>query len=292
MDWVIFFESSIAGLATGAVYALVALGFVVIYKSTRVINFALGEIMMFCAYLFLTFYEIVGLPWWVALIAALVAGALFGSITERLVIRPMLGESQVSVVMITIGLGSVLIGSAELFWSGNPQIIPTYLPDEPIFIGEMYLAPKIAYSAIIAVAVLSAGLAYFRFSRAGVAFRATASEQKAAFSMGINVPRVFNIAWIAGGMAMSLAGILVATSGGLSPQMGAVALSILVVVILGGLDSILGALIGGLIVGWVEIMTAAYLGGEYRLMATFVLLALILVVRPYGLFGTKTVERL
>jgi branched-chain amino acid transport system permease protein len=292
MDWLKLIESSIAGLATGAVYALVALGFVIIYKSTRVINFALGEIMMFCAYLFLSFIEVVGLPPGLALIAAVIAGGLFGGVTERLIIRPMLGESQITVVMITIGLGSVLVGAAEIIWSADPQVIPTYLPDEPILIGDMYLAPNVAYSALIAIAVLSAGLAYFRFARGGVALRATASEQQAAFSMGINVPRVFNIAWIAGGMAMSLAGILFATSGGLNPHMGGVVLSILVVVILGGLDSVLGALIGGLVVGWVEIMTAAYLGGNYRLMATFVLLAAILVIRPYGLFGTKEIERL
>ncbi|MCW9007990.1 MAG: branched-chain amino acid ABC transporter permease, partial [Marinobacter sp.] len=154
-----------------------------------------------------------------------------------------------------------------------------------------YLAPKIAYGFLIGSALLIVYLLYFRFSRGGVALRATASDQAAAYSMGINVRRVFNMAWVFGSLAASLAGVLVAATGGLSPQFGIIGLSVLVVVIVGGLDSILGALVAGVFIGWLETVAGAYLGGEYRMPATFLVLAIILVIRPYGLFGTHEIER-
>lgn len=292
MDWIFFAEVSLAGLATGGLYALIALGFVIIYKATRVINFAIGEIMMFAAYLFLSFAGGMQLSPWLALPLAVLGGTILGGIVEKVMIRPMLGESPIAVVMVTIGLASILVGMAEIIWTADPQLLPEFLPREPIFIGELYLAPKVAYGFLIGAAVLLLYLLYFRFSRGGVALRATASDQAAAYSMGINVRRVFNLAWIFGSLAASLAGILVSATGGLSPQSGVIGLSVLVIVIVGGLDSILGALVAGLFVGWLETVAGAFFGGEYRMLATFSVLALILVVRPYGLFGTHEIERL
>jgi len=195
-------------------------------------------------------------------------------------------------VMVTIGLASILVGVVEIIWTADPQLLPEFLPREPIFLGELYLAPKVAYGFLIGGVVLLLYLLYFRFSRGGIALRATASDQAAAYSMGINVRRVFNLAWVFGSLAASLAGILVAATGGLSPQSGVIGLSVLVIVIVGGLDSILGALIAGLFVGWLETVAGAFFGGEYRMLATFSVLALILIARPYGLFGTHEIERL
>ncbi|AOY89105.1 branched-chain amino acid ABC transporter permease [Marinobacter salinus] len=291
MDWLFFGEISLAGLAMGGLYALIALGFVIIYKATRVINFAIGEIMMFAAYLFLAFAGGLEMSPWVALPLAVLGGSILGGVIEKVMIRPMLGESPISVVMVTIGIASILVGLVELLWGADPQLLPRFLPREPVFIGEMYLAPKIAYGFLIGAALLILYLLYFRFSRGGVALRATASDQAAAYSMGINVRRVFNLAWVFGSLAASLAGVLVAATGGLSPQFGAIGLSVLVVVIVGGLDSILGALIAGVFIGWLETVAGAYLGGEYRMPATFAVLAVILVIRPYGLFGTHEIER-
>lgn len=291
MDWLFFGEISLAGLAMGGLYALIALGFVMIYKATRVINFAIGEIMMFAAYLFLAFAGGMELSPWIAMLLAVLGGSILGGVIEKTMIRPMLGESPISVVMVTIGIASILVGVVEFFWTADPQLLPQFLPREPVFIGPLYLAPKIAYGFLIGAAVLVLYLLYFRFSRGGVALRATASDQAAAYSMGINVRRVFNLAWVFGSLAASLAGILVAATGGLSPQFGIIGLSVLVVVIVGGLDSILGALIAGLFIGWLETVAGAYLGGEYRMPATFVVLAVILVIRPYGLFGTHEIER-
>ena len=281
MDWLFFGEISLAGLAMGGLYALIALGFVIIYKATRVINFAIGEIMMFAAYLFLAFAGGMELSPWIALPLAVIGGSILGGVIE----------SPISVVMVTIGIGSILVGLVEFIWTADPQLLPRFLPREPVFIGPLYLAPKIAYGFLIGSALLIIYLLYFRFSRGGVALRATASDQAAAYSMGINVRRVFNMAWVFGSLAASLAGVLVAATGGLSPQFGIIGLSVLVVVIVGGLDSILGALVAGVFIGWLETVAGAYLGGEYRMPATFLVLAVILVIRPYGLFGTHEIER-
>jgi len=291
MDWLFFGEISLAGLAMGGLYALIALGFVIIYKATRVINFAIGEIMMFAAYLFLAFAGGMEMSPWIALPLAVIGGSILGGVIEKTMIRPMLGESPISVVMVTIGIASILVGLVEFIWTADPQLLPNFLPREPVFIGELYLAPKIAYGFLIGSALLIIYLLYFRFSRGGVALRATASDQAAAYSMGINVRRVFNMAWVFGSLAASLAGVLVAATGGLSPQFGIIGLSVLVVVIVGGLDSILGALVAGVFIGWLETVAGAYLGGEYRMPATFLVLAIILVIRPYGLFGTHEIER-
>ncbi|AZR40693.1 branched-chain amino acid ABC transporter permease [Marinobacter salarius] len=291
MDWLFFGEISLAGLAMGGLYALIALGFVIIYKATRVINFAIGEIMMFAAYLFLAFAGGMELSPWIALPLAVIGGSILGGVIEKTMIRPMLGESPISVVMVTIGIGSILVGLVEFIWTADPQLLPRFLPREPVFIGPLYLAPKIAYGFLIGSALLIIYLLYFRFSRGGVALRATASDQAVAYSMGINVRRVFNMAWVFGSLAASLAGVLVAATGGLSPQFGIIGLSVLVVVIVGGLDSILGALVAGVFIGWLETVAGAYLGGEYRMPATFLVLAVILVIRPYGLFGTHEIER-
>ena len=291
MEWVFFGEISLAGLAMGGLYALIALGFVIIYKATRVINFAIGEIMMFAAYLFLAFAGGMEMSPWIALPLAVIGGSILGGVIEKTMIRPMLGESPISVVMVTIGIASILVGLVEFVWTADPQLLPNFLPREPVFIGELYLAPKIASGFLIGSALLIVYLLYFRFSRGGVALRATASDQAAAYSMGINVRRVFNMAWVFGSLAASLAGVLVAATGGLSPQFGIIGLSVLVVVIVGGLDSILGALVAGVFIGWLETVAGAYLGGEYRMPATFLVLAIILVIRPYGLFGTHEIER-
>jgi branched-chain amino acid transport system permease protein len=162
----------------------------------------------------------------------------------------------------------------------------------PVFIGDAYVSRKVVIGFSVAAAVIAVFLLAFRFWRGGIALRATASDQAAAYSCGINVPAVFSIAWMFAGAAAAGAGILVGAVGGIAPTMGVFGLSALVVVIVGGLDSIAGALIGGILVGLLEAWCGTYLGGEYKMLATFGLLMLVLLVRPYGLFGTVEIERL
>lgn len=292
LDWWLLFEIVLSGLGTGGLYALTGLAFVMVYKATRVVNIAIGELLMMGAYIFFAFSAGLGLPVWLAVPAALIVSGAFGALIERVMIRPMLGESPIASFMVTVGLASILVGLVELIWTADQQRLPEFLPGKPVVIGEAMLSAKVFYGFWIAVVLMATVLLSFRYWRGGVALRATASDQQAAYSMGINVPRVFSLAWVAAAMIACVAGIVVGSIGGISSVMGVFGLSVLVVVIFGGLDSVLGAMVGGLAVGVVEALAGFYLGGEYKILATFSLLVLILLVRPYGLFGTHEIERL
>ena len=292
MDWLFFSEIGLAGLGSGGLYALAGLALVLTYKATRVVNMAIGEILMLGAYVFMGFSAGLALPIWASVILAILCTGLIGGVVERIIIRPMLGKNAISIFMITIGLGSVFIGTVEIIWGASPQRLIEFMPKDPIFIGEAYLSSKVGYAFVIAAIVLGAFLIVFRTWRGSVALRATAGDQGAAYSMGINVPKVFSLVWAIASMIAAGAGILVGSIGGISPSMGVYGLSVLVVVIVGGLDSLLGALIGGILVGLIETYAGAYFGGEFKMLATFSLLVVVLILRPYGLFGTHEIERL
>ncbi len=291
-DFLFFLEVSLAGLGSGALLSLTALAFVLIYKATRVINLAVSEILMMGGYFFFAFAAGMSLPYWLAIPLAVAGGGLIGAIVERGIIRRMLGEAEISVFMVTVGLGSVLIGLVEMIWGTDPRTLPDFMGSAPIFIGELYVSRKIAVAFVIAAIVIGLFLLLFRYWRGGVALRATATDQAAAYSCGINVPGVFSMAWIVGCATAAGAGLLLGAIGGISPSMGVFGLSALVVVIVGGLDSVAGALIAGLFIGLVEAWAGTYLGGEYKLVSTFSILILMLMIRPYGLFGTTEIERL
>jgi branched-chain amino acid transport system permease protein len=292
MDWAYLFEISLTGIASGGLYALAALAFVMVYKATRVVNIAIGEMLMVGAYLFFTFAVTFALPIWLAIPAAVLGAGLLGAVIERTMIRPLLGEPPISVFMVTVGLASVLVGLVEIIWTADQRRLPDFLPNTPVMVGDAFLAPKVFYGALIAVVLIAMVLLVFRFWRGGVALRATASDPAAAYSMGINVPRVFSLAWVVSAMLAAVSGIIVGSIGGISSSMGVFGLSVLVVVIVGGLDSVLGALVGGLLIGLVEALAGTFLGGEYKLLVTFIVLVVVLMIRPYGLFGTHEIERL
>ncbi|HLV28922.1 MAG TPA: branched-chain amino acid ABC transporter permease [Burkholderiaceae bacterium] len=292
MDWLFLGEVILAGIGGGGLYALAGLAFVIIYKATRVVNLAIGEMLMLGAYAFFAFAAGLQWPLPVAILAAIVVSGLLGGVVERLAIRPMLGESPISVFMVTVGLGSIMVGLVELIWTADQRRLPEFIPNEPIFLGEAFISSKIFYSFIVAVLLVAVSLAIFRWWRGGVALRATATDQAAAYAMGINVPRVFSLAWILAAALAAVAGVAVGAIGGISSSMGIFGLSVLVVVIVGGLDSVLGALLAGLLIGVLEALAGAYLGGEYKLLVTFLVLVAVLMLRPYGLFGTREIERL
>lgn len=292
MDWLFLFEVTLAGIGSGGLYAVAGLAFVIIYKATRVVNLAIGEMLMMGAYFFLTFFAVMEFPVWAAVVLAIVASGVMGGVIERLAIRPMLGEAPISVFMVTVGLGSILVGLVELIWSADQRRLPEFIPSDPIFLGEAFVSSKVFYGFIVALILVAIVVAVFRYWRGGVALRATASDQAAAYAMGINVPRVFSLAWVAAAALAAVSGIIVGAIGGLSSSMGVFGLSVLVVVIVGGLDSVVGALLAGLMIGVLEALAGAYLGGEYKLLATFVVLVVVLMLRPHGLFGTRDIERL
>ncbi|MFY3141578.1 branched-chain amino acid ABC transporter permease [Achromobacter xylosoxidans] len=292
MDGLFFLEVTLAGLGSGGLYALAAQAFVIVYKATRVVNIAIGEFLMMGAYVFYAFAAGMAWPVWAAIAGAVALSAVLGALVERVTIRPMLGESPISVFMITVGLASILVGVVELIWTADQRRLPEFMPRAPVMVGEAFVAPKVFYGFWVALALVLLVLAVFRYWRGGVALRATASDQGAAYAMGINVPRVFSLSWAAAGAIAAVSGVIVGAIGGISSSMGVFGLSVLVVVIVGGLDSVAGALVGGIFIGLLEAWAGAYLGGEYKLLATFVVLVAVLMMRPYGLFGTREIERL
>lgn len=214
MDGLFFLEVTLAGLGSGGLYALAALAFVIVYKATRVVNIAIGEFLMMGAYVFYAFAAGMAWPVWAAIAGAVALSAVLGALVERVTIRPMLGESPISVFMITVGLASILVGVVELIWTADQRRLPEFMPRAPVMVGEAFVAPKVFYGFWVALALVLLVLAVFRYWRGGVALRATASDQGAAYAMGINVPRVFSLSWAAAGAIAAVSGVIVGAIGG------------------------------------------------------------------------------
>ncbi len=291
-DWIALLEFGAIGVLSGGLLALVALGFVLIYKGTGVINFAMGEFMMLGAYFFFTANVLWGLPLWLALPATLAAVALCAALVERAILRPLAGQPVISVLMATIGLASALHGGVEAIWSGRNYEMPALLPRKPFIVGDILIPGQIVWSFGLAAVIITAFTLYFRYSKTGIAMRAAASDPVTAYVLGIDVRRTQRLTWMFAGIVGAVAGIVVASMTSLSPALGTAALGVLAVIILGGLDSIAGAIVAGLIIGLLESLTAAYLGGKVRDIVPYVVVLVILLVRPYGLFGTRQIERL
>jgi branched-chain amino acid transport system permease protein len=286
----------INGLVVGSVYALVALGFVIIFKSTSVVNFAQGEFLLLGAYISLAVVGQYHMPFWVAVIITLLFSVLLGMLIERLILRPMIGEPVISVIMVTLGLSSVLKAIVQGIWGTDTRPFPEIFPSTPIQIGPLPVSQGYIYSVVCVAILLLLFTLFFKYSRAGVAMRATAFSQQVAQSMGISVRRMFALAWAIAAVVSAIGGILLGgVRGGVDAALAAIGLKVIPVVILGGLDSIIGAIVGGLVVGVLENLAGGYLdpifGGGVKEVAPFVILVLILMVKPYGLFGKVHIDR-
>jgi len=291
-----FLQLTINGLVVGSIYALVALGFVIIYKSSGILNFAQGEFLLLGAYFFWAMVEEVHVPLPWALALTIVFSVLLGLAMERLVLRPMIGEPIISVIMVTLGLSSILRAIVLGIWGTDTRPFPSFFENEPIRLGPLPIARGYLFS-VVAAAVLLAGFSlFFRYSRVGVAMRATAFSQQVAQSMGISVRRIFAVSWSIAAAVSALGGVLLGTlRGGADGSLAVLGLKALPVVILGGLDSVLGAIVGGLVIGVLENLSGGYLdpvfGGGVKEVAPFAALVVILMVKPYGLFGKVRIER-
>ena len=290
-----FFDLFVNGLMIGSMYALVALGFVLIYKATSVVNFAQGDLVMFGGYIAAALVVLYKLPLAVALPVLLGSMIALGFIVERGVLRPMVGQNVISVVMVTIGLSQVFQGSAAMLWGAQTKNIPLPIPLEPYVIWEIYISPVNLVAALVSGVFLVAFVWFFRKSRMGIAMRATANDQQAAMAVGINVRFIFALSWAIAGMTAALGGVLWGNLIGVDTQLALVGLKVFPAVILGGLDSVPGALVGGLIIGAVESVAAGYVdpyvGGGTKDFLPYVLMILALMVRPYGFFGREIIER-
>jgi len=291
----ILLQILITGIATGGVYGLIALGFVLIYKATSIVNLATGAFMTLGAFICFTFLDSLKFPFWAAFIGTLVCAVLLGVILERIILRQLIGEPIISVVMVTIGLAIAMQGMTNMIWSPEYRSFPEIFPPEPLDLGFAVVPSGLLWGFLFALAGMIFFLLFFKFSRTGVSMRATANDQQAALSMGISVRRIFALSWSFGALAAFVGGIVIGNMSGISIYMGDIGLKVLAVIILGGLDSIAGAIIGGLIIGILENLAGLYLdpifGGGVKGVAPFFILVIILMIRPYGLFGKEEIER-
>ncbi len=279
------------GLADGAILALVALGFVLIYKATGVINFAQGEFLLVGAYMFYTAFVVLQLPLLVAVVFGVIVATLIGVLVERLILRPMIGENPISIIMVTIGLSALLRAVVQMFYGTRVQSQPTLLPRSSIsFLGATIPLNRLLVILIAAV-VLTAFTIFFRRSRHGIAMRAVADDQQAAMTMGISVRRIFAMAWALAAVSALIAGVLLGDISAVDQNLAAFGLLVFPVVILGGLDSVPGTIIGGLTIGLLKQLVSGYLDPGLATVIPYVVLVLILLVRPYGIFGETRIER-
>ena len=284
------------GILIGLMYSLIALGFVLVYKATDAINFAQGEFVMLAGFIIAGMMVLAGAPFWVGVVVALAGMVAFGFGLERIVLRPLIGRPIIAVIMATIGLATVLRGAAPLFFGAETRALPLPISDEPWVLGPISLPPGQVVGALLSLGFLAAFSWFFLKSRMGVAMRAVADNQQVAMAMGINVERYFAIAWGLAGIVSALGGLAWGALLGVDVHLALVGLKVFPVVILGGLDSILGAIVGGLIVGVVENLAAGYLdplvGGGTKDFAPYLLMILMLMIRPYGIFGKQRIERI
>ena len=294
-DLTLFLQLVASGVAIGGIYALIALGFVLIYKSTDVLNMAQGEMLMVGAYVSFSLIVDYGIPFVPAFLLTLVFSVLLGRAVERVDLRPLIDQPVISVIMVTIGLSIFLRAVVIAVWGTQYQRYPSPIQDSIVNIGPIPIAEVYVWSLVVSL-LLVAGLTLgFRFTRVGIAMRAVSDDQQAALSMGISVRKVFAMAWIISAVVSAIGGILLANIQGVGIALSSIGLKALPVSIVGGLDSIPGAIIGGILIGVLENLSAGYLdaplGGGVREVTPYVFLVLILLVKPYGLFGKERIER-
>jgi len=287
----------ISGLVIGSIYSAVALGFVIIYKATRVVNFAQGELLMVGAYVCFAFLVQMHVPFWAALLLTILFGMVLAMFVERLILRPMIGEPIISIIMVTIGLSLVLRSLVAAIWGTEILVYePKLFPQEMIEIAGLPISLEFVWCFILSLVLLAVFSVFFKYSKAGVAMRATAFNQQVAQSMGISVKHIFALSWVISAVVSGIGGVLIGNINGINSSLYHFGLKVFPATILGGLDSILGAAIGGMIIGILENLSDGFAKTYLNLsgvkeVAPYVFLVIILMIKPYGLFGTKEIER-
>jgi branched-chain amino acid transport system permease protein len=283
------------GILIGLMYSLIALGFVLVYKATDAINFAQGEFVMIAGFVVVASLLTYKAPLWLAIAIGLAAMIGFGFGLERVMLRKLIGRPIIAVVMATIGLAAVLRGIGPLTWGADTKNLALPISDEPFVLGPLFVPPIQIVGAVVSLAFLAAFGWFFLKSRKGIAMRAVADSQQVAMAMGINVERYFGLAWAMTGVVSALGGVVWGSLLGVDVHLALVGFKVFPVVILGGLDSIPGAIVGGLVVGIVENVAAGYVdpyvGGGTKDFAPYVLMIVALMIRPYGIFGKRIIER-
>jgi len=288
-----FLQLLIQGFSVGFLYALAALGFVMIFKSSSVLNFAHGDLLAIGAFIFLVFSLWLKLPIWLAFLFTLMGSFVLGFIIERLFLRPLIGEALIQVIMLTVGLAAMFKGIMLFIFGGNIFNYPDFLPKNlSIQWGAIQISPVYMASFIIGIVFLSIFGFFFKYSSQGIYMRSVADNQPAALSLGVHVRRVFALSWAIAALVCAISGIILGIMSGINVHnLSHMGLKVFPVVILGGLESIGGAIIGGLIIGILETFTGGYISTSLKEVVPYIVLVFILLVKPYGLFGLVEIER-
>ncbi len=288
-----FLQLLIQGLSVGFLYALAALGFVMIFKSSSVLNFAHGELLAIGAFIFLYFSVRLELPIYLSFLLTLVGTFAMGFVIERLFLRPLIGEALIEVIMLTVGLAAMFKGLLLVIFGGNLFNYPDFLPAGlTIKWGAINIPPVYVASFIIGIIFLSIFGFFFKYSSQGIYMRSVADNQPAALSLGVHVRRVFAMSWAIAALVCAISGIILGIMNGINVHdISVMGLKVFPVVILGGLESIGGAIIGGLIIGIIETFTGGYVSTSLKEVIPYIVLVFILLVKPYGLFGLVEIER-
>ncbi len=288
-----FLQLLVNGVSLGLLYALAALGFVMIFKSSSVLNFAHGELMAIGAFLFLALSAWANLPIIVAFALTLIGSFVLGFIIERFFLRPLIGEALIEVIMLTVGLAVMFKGIMLFVFGGDIHSYPKFLPEGlSMQFGVIYIPSVYVAALIIGVVFLLLFGFFFKYSSQGIYMRSVADNQPAALSLGVHVRRVFALSWAIAALVCAMSGIILAIINGVNVHnLSGIGLKVFPVVILGGLDSIGGAILGGIIIGLLETFTGGYISTAMRDIVPYIVLVIILMVKPYGLFGLVEIER-
>lgn len=290
-----FVQLVLSGIAVGCIYAMIAVGFVLIFKATDILNFAHGEIMMVGAYICYALMAHLNFSFLPAIAVTLIFFILMGVVTERLVFRPMIGEPVFATVMVTLGLSIFLRSMTGIIFGHVNRVFPSPFPEQPLVFGKVALSHQHLWVIIVAALMISSLFVFFKFTRTGLSLRSAANDQLAAMLMGISVKKVFAIVWAIAFLTAALAGIFLGNILVINNRFSLVAIKAFPAVILGGLQSIPGAIVGGIIIGVIENLAGGYLdqylGGGIKNLSSFIVLFIILMVKPYGLFGKEEIER-
>jgi branched-chain amino acid transport system permease protein len=288
----------ITGFALGMVYALIAIGFVIILKCSEAFNIAQGHFVMIGGYLGYTFLVTFGLPIWASLLLAIVTAIIMGLVIERLALRPLVGQPVLAVVMMTIALATILEGLATLIWGGEYKAYHGVLPTVNLRLGELSIPSETTIGMIVSIVAVAILMLLFRYTKIGLAMRATAEDEQVVQSAGIRVTTVYALSWVIACVVGVIGGILLGGVSGVMIEMASVGLKAFAVVLLGGVNSIGGAIVAGIILGVLENVAAGYLdpllpaGGGLANVFPFIVIIIVLIFRPYGLFGLAEIERI
>ncbi|MCU0591224.1 MAG: branched-chain amino acid ABC transporter permease [Desulfobacterales bacterium] len=291
-----FLQLVVTGLAQGMVYALIAIGFVIILKCSEVFNIAQGHFVLMGGYLGYTFLVPLGLPIWAALLLAIATAAVMGMAIERLMLRPLVGQPVLAVVMMTIALSTVLGGLATLIWGAEYKTYHGLLPTLNLTVGAVSIPSESLIGLIVSVVCVALLMLLFRYTKIGLAMRATAEDLQVVQSVGVKVTTVYAVSWIIASVVGVIGGILLGGVSGVNMDLANIGLKAFAVVLLGGVDSIGGSILAGVILGMLENVAAGYLdpllpGGGLAQVFPFFIMIVVLIFRPYGLFGLARIER-